>query len=169
MGYRGPIPKPSAIARAEGNPGKRRLNDCEPQPRATTPRCPAHLDAEAKKEWKRLVPILRRMRVLTEADGMTLANLCQAWSTMVQAQKKLTEMGILYKSPSGYIQQSPLLSVVTHYMDIVTKLCREFGLTPAARSRMVAQIETEPEDDLWAILNAPRERVYPPQPDPKPQ
>src|SRR5580704_2760820 len=74
MGYRGPIPKPSAIARAEGNPGKRRLNDCEPQPRATTPRCPDHLDAEAKKEWKRLVPVLRRMRVLTEADWMTLAN-----------------------------------------------------------------------------------------------
>src|SRR5712691_9457498 len=89
MGYRGPIPKPSAIARAEGNPGKRRLNDCEPQPRATTPRCPDHLDAEAKKEWKRLVPVLRRMRVLTEADWMTLANLCQIWSTMVQAQKKL--------------------------------------------------------------------------------
>ena len=168
MGYRGPIPKPSAIARAEGNPGKRRLNDCEPQPRATTPRCPEHLDAEAKKEWKRLIPILRRMKVLTEADWMTLANLCQAWSTMVQAQKKLTEMGILYKSPSGYIQQSPLLSVVTHYIDIVTKLPREFGLTPAARSRMVAQTETEPEDDLWAILNAPRERVYPSQPEPKP-
>jgi hypothetical protein len=29
MGYRGPSPKPSAIARAEGNPGKRRLNDSE--------------------------------------------------------------------------------------------------------------------------------------------
>src|SRR4029077_7203535 len=86
MGYRGPIPKPSAIARAEGNPGKRRLNDSEPRPRATTPRCPDHLDAEAKKEWKRLIPVLRRMKVLTEADGMTLANLCQACSTLVKAQ-----------------------------------------------------------------------------------
>jgi len=57
--------------------------------------------------------------------------------------------------------------MVTQYIDIVTKLSREFGLTPAARSRIVAQTETEPEDDLWAILNAPRERVYPSQPDPK--
>jgi P27 family predicted phage terminase small subunit len=169
MGYRGPIPKPSAIARAEGNPGKRCLNDSEPQPRATTPRCPDHLDAQAKKEWKRLIPILRRMKVLTEADGMTLANLCQAWSTLVKAQEKLTEVGILYKSPSGYVQQSPLFSMVNQCIDIVTKLSREFGLTPAARSRMVAQIETEPEDDLWAILNAPRERAYPPQPELKPQ
>jgi hypothetical protein len=65
MGYRGPIPKPSAIARAEGNPGKRRLNDCEPQPRATTPRRPDHLGALAKKEWRYLVPVLRRMKALS--------------------------------------------------------------------------------------------------------
>ena len=70
-------------------------------------------------------------------------------------------MGILYKTPNGYIQQSPLFSMVNQYMDIVTKLSREFGLTPAARSRMVAQTDTEPEDDLWALLNAPREPVYP--------
>ena len=156
MGYRGPIPKPSAIARAEGNPGKLRLNDSEPQPRATTPRCPDHLDPQAKKEWKRLVPVLRRMRVLTEADGMALANLCQIWSTMVQTQKKLTEMGILYKTPSGYVQQSPLLSVVNQCVDTITKLSREFGLTPAARSRIMAQTEPEPEDDLMAILRMPR-------------
>jgi P27 family predicted phage terminase small subunit len=169
MGYRGPIPKPSAIARAEGNPGKRRLNDCEPQPRATTPRCPDHLDAEAKKEWKRLVPVLRRMKVLTEADGMTLANLCQAWSTLMKAQRKLTEMGILYKTPNGHIQQSPLFSMVNQCIDTVTKLSREFGLTPAARSRIVAQTETEPEDELWALLHSPVEPLHPSQPGPKPQ
>jgi P27 family predicted phage terminase small subunit len=66
-------------------------HDARAAPRATTPRCPDHLDAEAKKEWKRLVPILRRMKVLTEADGMTLANLCQACSTLVKAHKKQTE------------------------------------------------------------------------------
>src|SRR5258708_4854243 len=109
MGYRGPIPKPTAMSRAEGNPGKRALNRNEPQPRANAPRCPEHLDDLARKEWKRLVPILRRMKVLTEADCMALANLCQTWSTLIKAQAKLSEMGILYKSPSGYVMQSPLL------------------------------------------------------------
>jgi P27 family predicted phage terminase small subunit len=156
MGYRGPIPKPSAIARAEGNPGKRRLNDSEPQPRTTVPRCPDHLDERAKKEWKRLVPMLRRMRVLTEADWMALANLCQTWSTLIKAQEKLTEMGILYKSPSGYIMQSPLLAIVNSCIDTITKLSREFGLTPAARSRIVTQPEPDYEDELMRILRAPR-------------
>jgi P27 family predicted phage terminase small subunit len=136
MGNRGPIPKPTVVEIMEGRPGHRALNAKEPQPRATVPRCPEHLDDRAKKEWKRLVPVLRRMRVLTEADGMSLANLCQTWSTLVKAQEKLTEMGILYKAPSGYVMQSPLLAVVNQCVDTITKLSREFGLTPSARSRM---------------------------------
>jgi P27 family predicted phage terminase small subunit len=156
MGYRGPIPKPSVIKRAEGNPGKRPLNRYEPQPRLTAPKCPEHLDERAKQEWKRMVPILRRMKVLTEADSMALANLCQTWSTLVKAQEKLTEMGVLYKSPSGYVMQSPLLAVVNQCVDTITKLSREFGLTPAARSRIIAQSEPEPEENLWEILSRPR-------------
>ena len=170
MGYRRPIPKPSSIARAEGNPGKRRLNDCEPQPRNVSPKCPAHLDESARKEWKRLVPVLRRMRVLTEADGMALANLCQTYSTMIKAQVKLSELGLLYKSPSGYVMQSPLLNVVNQCIDTITKLSREFGLTPAARSRIIARIEEEdPQVELMRILNTPRVPRDFPQAGAKPQ
>jgi P27 family predicted phage terminase small subunit len=170
MGYRGPIPKPSWIARAEGNPGHRPLNPKEPQPRVTLPRCPEHLDERAKKEWKRLVPVLRRMRVLTEADWMTLANLCQTWSTLVNAQEKLTEMGILYKSPSGYIMQSPLLAIVNQCVDTITKLSREFGLTPAARSRIIAQPGPESaHDQVMALLRMPRPPRDRPELQVKPQ
>jgi len=126
------------MARAEGNPGKRRLNDCEPQPRATTPRCPDHLDAEAKKQWKHLVRVLRRMKVLTEADGMTLANLCQAWSTLMKAQTKLTEMGILYKTPNGHIQQESVIfdgeSVHRHGHENVQGVWANAGRAIADRS-----------------------------------
>jgi phage terminase small subunit len=53
---------------AEGRPGRRPINGREPQPRAKTPKCPDYLDVRAKEEWRRLVPILKRMQVLTEAD-----------------------------------------------------------------------------------------------------
>ena len=156
MGYRGPIPKPSNIARAEGNPGKRRLNDREPQPRNVAPKCPDHLDERARKEWRRLVPVLRRMKVLTEADGMALGNLCQTYSTLIKAQAKLSELGILYKSPSGYVMQSPLLGIVNQCVDTINKLSREFGLTPAARSRIIAHEEDYGEDELHRLLSMPR-------------
>jgi P27 family predicted phage terminase small subunit len=135
--YRGPIPKPTVIKIAEGLPGRRPINGREPQPRVTTPKCPTHLDRRAKQEWRRLIPILRRMRVLTEADGLMLANLCLMVSTLVRAQEKLNELGILYKAPSGYVMQSPLLSVVNQCVETITKLSREFGLSPASRSRLL--------------------------------
>ena len=89
MGYRGPIPKPTELEILEGRPGHRPINRNEPKPRSGAPRCPDHLDERAKKQWKHLAPMLCRLRVLTEADGMALANLCQAYSTMARAQEKL--------------------------------------------------------------------------------
>jgi P27 family predicted phage terminase small subunit len=157
MGYRGPIPKPTVVEIAEGCPGKRPVNRDEPQPRPVAPKCPDYLDDAARKEWRRLVPVLKRMRVLTEADGIALGNLCQTYSTLIQAQEKLTKQGILYKAPSGYIMQSPLLSVVNQCVDTISKLSREFGLTPAARSRIFVNPPADDgETELWRILSKPR-------------
>jgi P27 family predicted phage terminase small subunit len=147
MGLRGPAPKPSSLVVLEGNRGRRPINDREPKPRAVRPKCPAYLDEAGQKEWKRLIPILMRMRILTEADGIALANLCQASSTMVKAQEQLNKVGILYKTKSGYIQQSPLLGIVNSQIEIINRLCREFGLTPSSRSRIL----TERDDNLSAV------------------
>jgi len=139
MGMRGPTPRPTALVVLEGNPGKRAINRSEPKPRMKAPACPGHLDEQAKVEWKRLVPIIHHMKLLTEADYIALANLCMAYSRMVRAEKKLAEGGLLYKTQSGYVQQSPLLSVINSSVETITKLCREFGLTPSSRSRIQLQ------------------------------
>ena len=91
-----------------------------------------------------MVGILRRMQLLTEADGHALANLCIAYSTLVRAQVKLNESGLLVKSPSGYLQQNPLISIVNSAVGTINSLSREFGLTPASRSRI--QMPEEPYD-----------------------
>ena len=145
MGYRGPAPKPTEIRRLEGNMSRRPYNENEPRPRLAIPKCPDHLDEEARKEWRRLSRILLRTRVLTEADGIALANLCQAYSTMTRAQKKLNQSGLMMKTPSGYLQQSPLIGIINSSMHTITALLREFGLTPASRT----SIQTvEPEQRL---------------------
>src|SRR5207249_61429 len=101
MGYRGRIPKPTAVKNAEGNPGHRAINRAEPKPRVIVPECPSHLDSRARKEWRRLIPILLDMKVLTQADQIALANLCASYSRLVEAQKELSEAGLLYTTPSG--------------------------------------------------------------------
>ena len=121
-----------------GNPGKRKLNKDEPKPKVALPHCPDYLDDVARGEWGRLAPILVRMTVLTEADYIALASLCQTYSTMMKAQEQLNKSGILFKTPSGYVQQSPLIGVVNNCTEKIVMLCREFGLTPSARSRVQA-------------------------------
>ena len=148
MGARGPAPKPTALVLLEGNPGKRPINRAEPKPRMKSPPCPAHLDDYAKGEWKRLVRILRGMKVLTEADYIALASLCQAYSRLVKAEGKLSEAGMLYKTPSGYVQQSPLLAIINTSNETISRLCREFGLTPSSRTRIqMPSSEEEHQND----------------------
>jgi P27 family predicted phage terminase small subunit len=152
MGLRGPAPKPTAVRLYEENLGKRPLNPLEPRPRVIEPPCPSHLDVEGRRMWRKLVPILQRMRVLTEADGIALGNLCDSYSTMVQAQKKLRETGMLLKTPSGYVQQNPLISIVSSSMETVNKLAKEFGFTPAARTRICAEPLEQEMDEIERLL-----------------
>lgn len=139
MGLRGPAPKPRALKLIEG---KYCENKREPEPAMVMPKCPSHLDKLAKREWKRLAPILMRMRVLTEADGIILGNLCTAYSTMIQAQEAVRQKGLVTKTESGFIMQNPFLKVANTAMEQVYKYAREFGLSPSSRTRIQMDIET---------------------------
>ena len=138
MGLRGPAPKPTAQRKAEGNPSRRPLPENEPEYRLGVPECPSHLGEEARAEWDRIAPMLDSAGVLTEADYMALANLCQAYVTMQKAQVQLDKTGLLMKTATGYVQQSPLIGIVNSSMHQITRLCQEFGLTPASRTRIAA-------------------------------
>src|SRR4029077_12362774 len=82
MGLRGPAPKPNAIRIAEGNPARRPINTDSPQFAAGEPQQPAGMSPEARREWRRLVPILLSVPgLLTEADGHELADMCEARAT----------------------------------------------------------------------------------------
>jgi P27 family predicted phage terminase small subunit len=151
MAVRGRTPKPTVLKLLEGNPGKRALNRHEPKLEVKEPVCPEHLDEAARKEWNRIVPVLLRMRVLTEADQVVLACLCQTYSTLMEAQAKLKQAGLLYQTRSGYVQQSPLLSIINNCVSIIARLSAEFGLTPAARVRLHATAEDKPKNK-WAEI-----------------
>lgn len=138
---RGRKPKPTALRRSEGNPGKRGYNPAEPVAQGDLPDCPAHLNAAARAEWTRLALTLNEMGVLTTIDRAGFAAYCQCYGRWVEAELKLRETPLLYKTQSGYIQQSPWLSVANKQLELMGRYMTEFGLTPASRSRVAAQIE----------------------------
>ena len=108
---RGRKPKPTVIKILEGNPGKRAINGAEPKPPRTLPTCPEHLSAAAKAEWKRLAKTLNQVGLLTQADRTVMAGYCQCYGRWVEAELKLAETPLILRTPAGYIQQSPWLSI----------------------------------------------------------
>ena len=138
MATRGRKPKPTALKILEGNPGKRPLNENEPIPPKGNIKCPSWLEPEAKKEWKRLAPSLEAMGVLTQVDLTAFAGYCQAYARWREAEEFLTQHGSIFKTPSGYVQQVPQVSIAQQNLKIMQSFCSEFGLTPATRARIIA-------------------------------
>ncbi len=147
MGTRGRKPKPTALKVLEGNPGKRPLNKNEPKPEKKAPKCPSWLEPEAKKEWRRMSKILEELGILTEIDASAFSGYCQAYARWKEAEEFLTKHGTIFKTPSGYIQQVPQVSIAQTYLKIMKDFCSEFGLTPSARSRIHAAVDKKDTDD----------------------
>ncbi|MCA0871457.1 phage terminase small subunit P27 family [Seohaeicola saemankumensis] len=102
------------------------------------PRCPAHLSTVARKEWRRLATPLHEAGILTLADRTALAAYCQAYARWVEAEERLAETPMLIRTPSGYAQQSPWLTVANKQIDLMGRYMAELGLTPVARTRLPA-------------------------------
>ena len=151
--HAGRKPKPTAVKILEGNPGKRKLNEHEPQPQRKAPPCPKWLEPEAKKEWRRLAKTLEAMGVLTDADMAAFAGYCQAYARWKEAEERITDRGLVIRTPSGYPQQVPYISIAQQYLKLMQQFAEQFGLTPAARSRIIAgNGEGKAVDDLDELL-----------------
>ncbi len=90
------------------------------------------------------------MGVLTVADRAALAVYCQTYSRWVEAEEKLASTPMLLKTPSGYVQQSPWLSVANKQMELMARYMGELGLTPVARARLDIGQES-PADQVTTI------------------
>ncbi|CQR75075.1 Phage terminase, small subunit [Sporomusa ovata DSM 2662] len=152
MAQKGRKPKPIALKILEGNPGKRQLNTNEPTPVKKAPKCPSWLDTEAKKEWRRLTKQLEDLGLLTTVDMAAFAGYCQAYARWKEAEEFISKHGTIVKTPSGYWQQVPQVSIAQTYLKIMNKLCEQFGLTPSARSRIVADAGQQNEADPMELI-----------------
>lgn len=148
---RGRKPKPDAVKRLAGNPGKRKL-ESGPVMDTTLPHCPEHLDDEARAEWRRVARRLRDVGILVHVDHAVLAVYCQAWSRWVKAEKKIAELGETVELENGYVQQTAWMGISNRAVQTMLKAAAELGMTPSARGRVAVAGAPEEEDDLAKIL-----------------
>jgi P27 family predicted phage terminase small subunit len=154
---RGRKPRPTALRRLEGNRGKRGYNLAEPMPPEGVPSCPSHLSPVARREWRRVARSLHAMGVLTRIDRAALAAYAQCYGRWVEAEEKLRETPTLYKTPAGYIQQSPWLGIANKQLELMGRYMTELGMTPAARSRI--SVDPVPEPPLLIDGSLAKEKL----------
>lgn len=151
MGKRGPKPQPTTLKVLHGNPGKRPLNDAEPQPRACLPPCPGHLTGLARAQWNILGEMLYRNRVMTEQDAICLELLCLSYVEHVEAAEKVAKGGPVWIRQAESAKElpkfvySPYWAVQGRAFKKLLALLREFGMTPSSRSA-IKTVGGEKED-----------------------
>lgn len=133
----GPRKRPTKLKILLGNPGHQKINQNEPEPRLGAPGPPIWLDADARDCWWKIVPELDRLGLLTLIDGGALEGACVAYSRAVAAGRILDAEGLTMEiGPTHYKQQRPEVSIEQKSWSQFRMFCQEFGLTPAARTRL---------------------------------
>jgi P27 family predicted phage terminase small subunit len=149
-------PTPTALKLIAGNPGKRALSKREPTPTRAIPTCPEHLSATGKTAWNHLTALLDGMSVLTEADGVALGRLCDCFSDILACRELIASNGYTYQTcgadGSILIKANPAVSMLRAADSQFKSYLGEFGLTPAARSkvRFIPEESTDETDRFFA-------------------
>lgn len=110
---------PKNVVEMRGNPGKRPINEAEPEP---TPipcdlKPPRKLKPEALKEWERIIGFIAS-NAIVGAEGLSiLCTYCNLHARIVELEQ---------------VGQTPDAAMLTQYR----LLAGEFGLTPAGRAKL---------------------------------
>lgn len=167
-------PKPIAQRIAEGDAQKigknklQQLADSQPQAMRGFPPCPAHLHGVARKTWKFLVPQIEAMEMDRQPDALMLEGVCVNYGRAVAADEAVAEKGLTIKVSKvvgeGECEEvivldekpRPEVAISDKCWKNVRAFCSEFGMSPVSLTRLHLGTPAKKEDDLAAILNAPR-------------
>lgn len=157
MGRRGPKPEPTILTLAKGNPSKKQINTREPKPKSGKISPPKYLSGESLKCWKAIVPGLISTGVMTEADVSTLARYCtmfEQWLRYLAEVRAGNDILVIYNDDGSvkYQQASPAATMQQKLATSMLRIEQEFGLTPSARTGIVAQTNDQEDDPLARFL-----------------
>lgn len=111
------------------------------------------LDTKAKKEWKRVVPELKKMDIVGRLDISNLVAYCNAYSKYCEATKALRGQPLTVPSPSGE-KKNPLINVQLKYQEAFRKAADQCGLTIQSRLKWAATKMKKQEEQIESEFGA---------------
>ncbi|SFK74831.1 phage terminase, small subunit, putative, P27 family [Nitrosomonas aestuarii] len=137
--------KPTNLKIVTGNPGKRGLNKQEPDPDYLNDlTAPGYLSGDAQAVWDQIAPKLRESRLLTVVDVPILAMMCESIAEYRRATIYCKDSPLDHSEKTGGYVLSQWKIVQSMSLKQIMLIAREFGMTPASRTR----IQIQPQGEL---------------------
>jgi P27 family predicted phage terminase small subunit len=135
---RGRKPKPTALKKAAGNPGKRKLNEQEPNFSIIhSVEAPEWLSENAQVMFKLVADELCREQVLTATDLHNVEAFCTSYANWRQAQKDIDKDGVTVVGAMGGLIKHPAVTVANESLRQMVTFGSLLGLDPSSRSRLI--------------------------------
>ena len=151
MGGHGSGRKPTGTGAGRRSHHKKQ-NRLQTNPDAGVPEMPFELPKRARAQYQRLVPLLLKMKVLTEADGRALASYCIHRAQLEEVDAHIEKHGIIVRSKDGD-RPNPAFRVKSHLLREMRVFENEFGLTPASRARLGIRLDDDTDRQLDDFLS----------------
>lgn len=89
--------------------------------------CPRWIDEDAKKEWRRLAPVLIKDGLLNEKTYNSLVTYCQEWSRYQKQQIFINDKGAVMKDGKGGIKEIPQVAIAYKALRAMHRAAKEIG------------------------------------------
>lgn len=134
----------------------------EPHIKSNKLRCPVHLSADAKKEWKKLVKLYGEIEepILSDLDCNALEIYCESLVTYRKAMQKVRETSEVYadRAKQNEPKKNPWLTVANESAIQIKKYGEILLLDPISRARIgVAKARNEVVSPMSAFIKRKRE------------
>lgn len=145
-------PKPTALKQIEGTYRKDRAVSNEVQPTIEVNlTAPADLNEWGAKYWADIMSEYGKIGLVTKVDVGALHSLCYWFGLMNEAADIVSAKGLEVEvekvTPKGesytVTETNPMIAVADKAFKNYLAMCREFGLTPASRTRISAPDQSE--------------------------
>jgi P27 family predicted phage terminase small subunit len=149
-------PKPARLKVITGNPGKRRIpggGDRKPPParRPFRIKCPKDMKPGAKKELRRVLPLLEAMGVIEQIDQKMILAYCRFIDEYERNALEAERLGSVVKTSLGYAQLNPYSIAADRAFKRAMEIAKEYGITHASRSRLGVEPKN-PQDAVDAMM-----------------
>lgn len=139
---RGRKEKPAALRLAQGNPGRRKIEErtafvAEAAPAEEFPP-PAHLCEEEKLIWREEVRHVGSLNLLRKSDISAFEIYVSALHIWRKAKQVVAKQGASYVSSSKHgdmVRVRPEVMMMNRYERVILNFQREFGMTSVSRIR----------------------------------